>query len=213
MDPASLASPDGSEELEPTDGRVARGLRTREAILSAYEELIQDAELPPIGADLAARAGVSARSIFTHFGDMDGVLAAAARRALAWVVETHEPIAADLPLAERLDRFVARQSEVLERTAPIHRMVRSVRQGSRREGCPAAVLDILQTADAVRRRYLGIVFDWEIGSRPGSDEGELMDALMVSTSWGAWEALCLEQQLDPDDARRVMRRLLASLLD
>lgn len=212
MQSSSRAAPDAIESVEPTDGRVARRLRTREAILSAYEELVQDAERPPIGAELAARAGVSARSIFTHFGDMNGVLADAARRALAWVVETHEPIAPDLPLDERLDRFVARQSEVLERTAPIHRMVRAVRRGSRREGCPPAVLEILKTADSVRRRSLAGVFDWEIGSTPGADPDELMDALMAGTSWGTWEAMCFEQQLAPHDARRVMRRLLASLL-
>ena len=204
------AGPGSSEGSNARDGRVARGLRTRESILGAYEDLIQDAQVPPTGADLARRAGVSARSIFTHFGDMDGVLAAAARRAFDWLRAGHVDIPQDLPLDERLDRFVARQVEVLERTGPLHRMFRAVRLGTRREKCSPDVVGILAKVDALRRRYLACVFDFEIGS--ASDHAELMAALMASSSWGAWEALRVEQGLDVARARPVMRRLMAGLL-
>ncbi len=218
-----LPSPDTKQNLDPgldsrlepasplpRDGRVARGLRTREAILVAYEGLIQDAQVPPTGAELAARAGVSARSIFTHFGDMDGVLAAAARRAFDWLREGHVDIRQDLPFEERLDRFVARQVEILERTGPLHRMFRAVRMGTRREKCSPEVVGILAKVDALRRRYLACVFDFEIGST--GDDDELMAALMASSSWGAWEGLRVEQGFDARRALPVMRRLMAGLL-
>jgi TetR/AcrR family transcriptional regulator of autoinduction and epiphytic fitness len=203
------------DAIEPEaggDGRVARGIRTRESILDAYDRLILDAEVPPTGAELAAEAGVSARSIFTHFGDMDGVLAGTARRAMQWLVESHVAIASDLPLPERLDRFVQRQSEVLERTSPHYRMFRAVRHGTRREGCSPAVLEILAKADGIRRRFIASVFDWEIGEALASSDAELFEALMTVTSWGAWESLRFEQGLDLEPARKVMRRLLVNLL-
>jgi AcrR family transcriptional regulator len=203
---ASIA--DESKSVE--DGRVARGLRTREAILLAYEDLILDAQVPPTGADLAKRAGVSARSIFTHFGDMDGVLAGVADRAFEWLRTGHVDIPQDLPLPERLDRFVSRQAEVLERTGPLYRMFRSVRQGARREKCSPEVVDVLDAVDALRRRYLNCVFDFEIGS--SREDERLVPALMAASSWGTWEALRVEQELALDEARAVMRRLLFGLL-
>jgi len=194
----------------PPDGRVARGLRTREAILLAYEDLILDAQVPPTGADLAERAGVSARSIFTHFGDMDGVLAGVASRAFEWLRQGHLDIPSDLPLRERLDRFVARQAEVLERTGPLYRMFRSVRQGARREKCSPEVVEVLEGVDGLRRRYIGCVFDFELAS--GDAGPDLMPALMAASSWGTWEALRVEQELEVDAASGVMRRLLAGLV-
>lgn len=194
------------------DGRIARGLRTREAILCAYEDLIQEAEVPPTGAELAARAGVSARSIFTHFGDMDGVLAATARRALEWLARTHVAIPSDLPLDERLDRFLERRVETLELTAPLYRMLRAFRHGGRQEKSSPDVAEILELLDLIRRRYLASVFSWEIGSTSEASEDELIEALIVATSWSTWEGLRREQALEPVAARRIMRHILRSLL-
>ncbi len=202
----------GDEAGDVLDGRVARGLRTRMAILDAYAELIADAELPPTAAELAARAGVSPRSIFTHFGDMDGVLAEAGRRAFDWVVEGHVNIPPELPLDERLDRFVDRQVEILERTAPLYRVFRTVRMGTRRQKCAPAVLEVLGRVDRLRRRYLACVFDWELASAGALGETDLLEALMAVSSWGSWETLRIEQGLDEATAHRVMHRLLGSLV-
>lgn len=190
---------------------MARGLRTRESILSAYESLIASADAPPTGAELAARADVSARSVFTHFGDMDGVLAAAARRSFEWVVATHPGISPDLPLSERLDRFVLRQTEVLERTAPIYRMLRTSRQGARRGNSPA-INEVLGGIDRIRRRYIEFVFRWDLDGRSDEDREDLVEALLAASSWSTWEALRLAQFQDARRARRILARLVGSLL-
>jgi AcrR family transcriptional regulator len=194
------------------DGRIARGLRTRESILRAYEEWVVDAPRPPTGAELAARAGVSARSIFTHFGDMDGVLAAAARRAFEWFVETHEDIPRELPVDERLRRFAARFAEVLERTAPLYRMLRSFRQGTRRAEESPAVMEVLSGVDQLRRGYIDFVFGAELNVLPPGVRYELVEALVVASSWNTWEGLRGEQSLDMDVAQAVMTRTLRGLL-
>ena len=201
----------GSAKLDAQDGRIARGLRTREAILSAYEALITNESVPPTGTELALRAGVSPRSVFTHFGDMDGVLAGAARRAFDWIVETHVDISCELSLEQRLDRFTWRQAEILERTAPLYRMFRSVRQGGRR-GTSPAVNQILGGVDQIRRRYVEFLFGREFGLMAPRERDLMMEALVVTCSWNVWEGLRSAQSLDPDTAARVMKRLMASLL-
>jgi TetR/AcrR family transcriptional regulator of autoinduction and epiphytic fitness len=202
----------GDVAVASRDGRIARGIRTRESILQAYGELIVDAAVPPTGAELAARARVSARSVFTHFNDMDGVLAAAARLAFEWVVRTHVDILPDLPLDDRLDRFVKHQAEVLERTAPLYRMLRAVRHGVRREQCSPEVSEILAGVDQIRRRWIHFVFSWEFDACPGLDCDDLLEAVMVCSSWNAWEGLRHELDLDVDRASGVMRLTLKALL-
>jgi AcrR family transcriptional regulator len=201
------------EALPSSDGRIARGLRTRESILRAYDGLIADAAVPPTGAELSQRAGVSARSVFTHFGDMDGVLAASARKASEWIVRTHVDIPPDLPLDDRLDRFVKRQADVLERTAPLYRMLRAVRHGARREKSSPEVSEILSGVDKIRRRWIHFVFSWEFDACPGLDCDDLLEAVMVCSSWNVWEGLRHELALDVDRAGVVMRLTLSGLLE
>ena len=201
----------GTESFQARDGRIARGIRTREAILAAYEELIADADAPPTGAELAERAGVSARSIFTHFGDMEGVLAASARRAFQWVVDTHLDIPPNLALDERITRFVRRHSEVLERTMPLSRIFRGFRHGVRRRQSPD-VDEILLGTDRIRQRYTEFVFRWELDCFDEPARSEVLCGLIVACSWHCWEALRLVHNLEPGAAQAVVRRTLKSLL-
>lgn len=206
-----MANALGTETFRTKDGRIARGIRTREAILAAYEELIADADLPPTGAELAERAGVSARSVFTHFGDMEGVLAASARRAFDWVVSTHVDIPPNLSLDERIGRFVARHAVVLERTMPLSRMFRGFRHGARRDESPD-VREILRGTDRIRRRYTEFIFRWELDAFPELARSEVLSALIVACSWHSWEALRLAQDLEPAGAQAVVRRTFEALL-
>jgi AcrR family transcriptional regulator len=202
---------DRSVVFESQDGRIARGRRTHEAILDAYELLIATRAQPPTGAELAACAGISARSVFTHFGDMDGVLASATRRAIEWVAESHVDIPRDFPLDQRLDRFVHRQAEILERTTPLARMFRAGGHG-RRSRSSSPISEILSGVDRIRRRYIEDLFGRELALRSLEERGLLLEALVGSCSWNLWEGLRSWQSLNRAEASEVMRRILASLL-
>ena len=70
----SLVAPD------EMDGRIARGARARAAIVDALLALIEAGELRPSAARIAERAGVSLRSVFQHFKDVESLFAAMADR-------------------------------------------------------------------------------------------------------------------------------------
>ena len=53
------------------DGRRERGNRNRSAVVSALLELYALGEFAPSAARIADIAGVSERSVFRYFGDMD----------------------------------------------------------------------------------------------------------------------------------------------
>src|SRR4029450_8701570 len=69
-----------SAQLPLHDGRLARGERARAAIVDALLVLIESGELRPSAARIAQRAGVSLRSVFQHFSDVESLFAAAASR-------------------------------------------------------------------------------------------------------------------------------------
>jgi AcrR family transcriptional regulator len=66
----------GSKKAEVVDGRRLRSERSRQAIIDATEDLMNDGNLIPTAQAIAERAGVGIRSFFRHFADMDSLFTA-----------------------------------------------------------------------------------------------------------------------------------------
>ena len=56
-----------------SDGRVRRGERSRDQIVGALLELVQEGFLRPAAEQVARRARVGTRTVFRHFEDMDSL--------------------------------------------------------------------------------------------------------------------------------------------
>ena len=67
-----------------TDGRSARSQRTRNAVVDALLDLNREGNLRPTAREIAARAGVSLRSVYVHFDDLEDLFLAAAKRHASW---------------------------------------------------------------------------------------------------------------------------------
>ena len=65
---------------QTVDGRTARSARTREAVVTAVLELVRAGNPRPTAKEIAARAGISLRSVYVHFDDLDDLFAAAGAR-------------------------------------------------------------------------------------------------------------------------------------
>jgi AcrR family transcriptional regulator len=188
------------------DGRVRRGERNRAAIVDAMLALVQEGDLKPSAKDVADRAGVSVRSVFQHFDDMETLYAALVDRQMERVAafEAEAGIDPSRPFEERLDEFVAQRSRFYERITPIRRATLLVAHESPvlRRG--------LQVAATRHARAVGAVFAPELDR--ARDPGELRAALTLATSWEAWEALRSTQRSSIDAARRVVVALVASVV-
>ena len=99
------------------DGRRARRIANRDAVLEALLELLSSGHLTPSAAEIAERAGVSERSLFRYFDDLpDLLLSAVARFNERHVADFEIPVDPALPLADRITAVVDRvlyQREVL----------------------------------------------------------------------------------------------------
>ncbi|MHB1852889.1 MAG: TetR/AcrR family transcriptional regulator, partial [Acidimicrobiales bacterium] len=119
-------------EIDKIDGRRARGLRTRDAIISALLDLVAAGDVAPTAQRIADRAGVSVRSVYQHFADVEGLYADAAERTYEWVRETSRDVDVALPLAKRVDLFVESRTTTLEALLPFQRAVRLMEPDSDR---------------------------------------------------------------------------------
>jgi AcrR family transcriptional regulator len=188
------------------DGRIVRGVRTRESVITAFEALIADHGRAPTAADLAKRADVSCRSIFTHFGDMNGVMSAAARRLFERLADAHVPISQELPTDARIEAFIDQRVRTLEITTPFYRTVMG-------QGPPSETLSqLLSDAAKLVRAYTLSVFKVEIERVGLETRADLEEAIIAVTTWLHWEALRREQLLSIAQATAVMRLELRGLL-
>jgi AcrR family transcriptional regulator len=189
----------------PMDGRTARAVRTKDAIVEACLALIDEGDLRPTAPRIAERAGVSVRSIFQHFDDLEGLFAAVGemvRDRLSPLIRRIDPSA---PRSERIGAFVEQRSAVLEAVSPVLRaaIVHSVNSkviGRQFEGGHAFFRDQVREAFAPELAIEGVA-------------RQLEPALLVATSWSTWDLLRRTEGLAPDVAADVMGWLVAVVLD
>lgn len=191
--------------VAPTDGRTLRALRTREAIVDATIGLLEDGDLRPTAPRVAERAGVSVRSVFQHFDDLETLHAAVAERLVDRVAVLVVPVPAELPLGERLDRFVHQRSLLLEAVTPIRRAADVHGPFS------TEITARLRAGQAFLRAEVATTFAAEMGAAgPGADD--LLDGLDAVLSWSTWDGLRRGLGRDHGTAERVVRRSAEALL-
>jgi AcrR family transcriptional regulator len=101
------------------DGRNARRSRNSEAVLDAVNALFTEGNLAPSVEDVAARSGVSLRSVYRYFEDSDALLRAAIERRVALLADLFE--LRDIGVGRfdaRVDRFVEHRLDLYARLAP-----------------------------------------------------------------------------------------------
>src|SRR3954467_11303186 len=89
------------------DGRIVRGLRTRQSLIQATLDLIQAGDVEPTSAAIATIAGVSSPALFQHFN----ILAVSLAAPFAWAVNRAfartPPIDSGAPLSSRIELLVS----------------------------------------------------------------------------------------------------------
>lgn len=203
--PAPLVD-DGPDPDGPVDGRRLRGERNKEGVIEAILDLLSEGNERPTTAEIAERSGVSVRSVFRHFDDVESLYAAA--------VEAHSGRMAPhytrpLPsggLDERVDGIVVRRADLYEAMGPVRRAGERLRKTS------PSVADKLEYGRELLRRELETVFADEIATIPRDERAEVLDALEAASSWHAWEALTVAQGCPRPRAMAAMARLLRVLV-
>ena len=94
----------------PRPTPTAKSERTRNAVVRALEALIEEGDLTPSAGDIAARAGVSLRSVYVRFASVGDLHLAVAERATGRVLTMLWPIDPEAPLTVRIDDLVRQRA-------------------------------------------------------------------------------------------------------
>jgi AcrR family transcriptional regulator len=176
------------------------------ALLDIVRERPPEAMSLPGAAEVAERAGVSERTVFRHFADLDSLFMAAAARQRP----THETYLGPRPdapeLATRVAALLRLRSRLYEEIAPVRRV--AVHLSRTRP----VVLEQLEQAYAAARAQVADVFDPELSRLDPRRRALMLDALDLATSWTCWDTLRTSQSCSVDRARKVIAETLMALL-
>ncbi len=186
---------------EPIDGRTARSVRTRAAIVDSTIALVEDGDLRPTAPRIAEGAGVSVRSIFQHFDDLETLFAAVGDRVVERLTDLIVPIDASRPVGERVAQFVEVRCRINEAITPIRRA--ALLQVS----TSSVVAKQLRDGHDFFRFQLREVFAAELAAA-GDHRRGLHDSLVVASSWSTWELLRTLERRSIDEAERRVGGLI-----
>jgi AcrR family transcriptional regulator len=187
--------------LEETDGRRARAVRTKAAIVAALLDLVREGSLAPTAKEIATRAGVAVRSIGQHFPSRENLfVAAAAEHARRARAGARDAVPVTGPVALRIERFVDARATELEETSALRRAASVITRSK-------AVSTAMARAAEERRKLTAAVFAAEL-----ADDAVTLDALDVASGGRVWDQLRVEMKLSVANAKRVMRRTVSALL-
>ena len=186
---------------EQRDGRTVRAERTRQALVDSLLALLEEGQRNPTAAEIAARAGVSERSVFQHFPDREALFEAVAREQYDRVMPTLRPIDSSLPLPERVEQFSQ------QRGAPL----RAHRRRAPRRAADRARVDVggrlARRPPARPRRPRPSASSGASSTRsPPRSASRCRAALIAHCSWSAWESWRTHQRLGVARARAALRR-------
>jgi TetR/AcrR family transcriptional regulator, regulator of autoinduction and epiphytic fitness len=192
-------------DVRPADGRMARSHQTRRAIVDAMRALHAEGDLRPTAPRVATRAGVSLRTVWQHFADMEALLLEAGRRDLEILLQIVSPIAPDLPFADRIEMLADQRARVHEQMTPGWRAAR-IQQPFSQE-----LRRSKKRMTALARAELEAVFVTELGQLDEAEHQALVDALQGVSIWAFWDSLRSDVGLSPRQARNTLAGTLLAL--
>ncbi len=188
-----------------SDGRRARGERTRLRVLDALLALVEEGELRPTAQEVAERAGVALRTVYHHFEDVEALRRTALDLQLSRHREMLLEINADQPLEARIMTVTRQLRRLFEAITPIRRAVLFDEHAS--PGMAQGVSEIRQ----LRRQFLEHAFATELHGCAA--EGRvLLDAIDAATSWPSWHHVRSALGRPPAATERVLHLTLHDLL-
>jgi len=189
------------------DGRTARRDRNRDAVLDAVIELFTEGHVGLVAADVAERSGVSLRSVYRYFDDLEAL----ARAAIARQMERFGPIAeldglGEGPLQDRIERIVDGRLRLYETIGATRRAA------IQRAPSNPILAEQLERTRVALAEQAEAMFAPELSTRPPAERRDLAPAIDLLLGFESIDQLRRAQGLTEAQTRRVLHTALARLL-
>jgi AcrR family transcriptional regulator len=189
-----------------TDGRQRRRLRNREAVVEALLDLYRDGNLRPSAEEIAARSGLSPRSLFRYFDDVDDLTRTAMRRQEQ---RAHHLVAVDArpdePLEAKVEALVEQRFRLFDavgQAAAVARLRAPFQPGLASE---------IQRNRSFMRSQIAQLFAPELAGQGAGGPGALA-AADVLTSFESCRLLLDDQGLSVPRAKAAVGAALMAVL-
>jgi AcrR family transcriptional regulator len=198
----------GGSPAADLDGRRARSERSRLAAVEAMLDLLEaGATTLPGAADIAERSGLSERTVFRLFDDLESLYAAAVATQAQRLGHLFTFDATEGPVDERVEELVDQRVRLFEAI----RFVRPVAERLRYTS--TSIGEGLRLVDRQQRRQLAAQFEAELASLDDIERTEALDALHVVSGWAAWDTLRRQQGRSVPRATAAMRRAVRAVVE
>jgi AcrR family transcriptional regulator len=197
----------GGSPAADLDGRRARSERSRLAAVEAMLDLLEaGATTLPGAAEIAERSGLSERTVFRLFDDLESLYAAAVDTQAQRLGHLFAFVATEGTVDERVEAIVAQRVRLYEAIRFVRPVAERLRYSS------TSIGQGLRLVDREQRRQLAAQFGPELSGLDDIERGEILDALQVVSGWVAWDALRRQQGRSVARASAAMRRAVSALL-
>lgn len=189
------------------DGRRAWRDRNLSAVVDALLDLFAEGNLRPGADEIAARSGVSRRSVFRYFDDLDNLDRFASERQIARVAHLLEVTnLGEGSTEDRIERLMTQRLRLFEAILPVARVSRL------RAPFEPVVAAELARSRKLFRRQIERHFARELRSLARNQRSAAIGVAEVLCSFEAYELLRLGHEQTSKQIGDVMRRGLSALL-
>ncbi len=190
-----------------TDGRQRRRERNREAVVEAMLDLYHEGNLRPSTEEVAARSGLSPRSLFRYFDDVDDLTRTAMRRQQERVQHLFPvTVPPSDPLDVRIGALVEQRFRLYDAIGDAALVARL------RAPFQPRLAEQVRQNRALFRGQIERLFAPELAAMPDGRGARVLAAADVLTTYEACQQLTTDQGLSPEAARTVLVEALTSLL-
>jgi AcrR family transcriptional regulator len=196
-----------TDQEPPVDGRHARSQRARAAIINALIEVLEEGHLNPSAQQIAERAGVSLRLVFHHFRDMESLYTEMFGVIFKTRILPHLRFpSGEGPFAERLTAFIEQRARLFEAVGPIRRA------GEWQEPFSPTLAQQFTEGRTANAAEAITSFTPELDALPEAVRPTVTHALVMATSFAAWDMMRRHQKLSVNEAKQILDETLRRLL-
>lgn len=184
------------------DGRKQRSERSRQAIVDAMLDIIMAGKMEPSAAEIAEKAGVSPRTVFRHFEEMDSLYSEMTERMEAEIMPIIQQPFTGEGWRAQLDQLLERRALIYERVMPL-----KIAASIRRFGSDYLMLNYERFVHLERTGLEGVLPDTV------RKDATLFSAIEMCAGFQTWRRLRQDQGLSTDQAAAVVRLTISRLVD
>lgn len=184
------------------DGRKQRSERSRLAIVDAMLDIIMGGKMEPSAAEIAERAGVSARTVFRHFEEMDSLYSEMTERMEAQIMPIIQQPFTGEGWRAQLDQLLERRAMIYEKIMPL-----KIAASIRRFSSDYLMLNYQRFLHLERTGLENVLPD---AVRKNAIQ---MSAIEMCAGFQTWRRLRQDQNLSIEQAADVVKLTIEKLLD